>query len=96
MAMAKQVEKKQTQEQTAMAQRVRDEAEKERGGKSIEVYKGELRGCRAFWENYRMEAKESWGAPPAVRMGVPFAILWGMQLERGCLFSYFWAVGLFL
>lgn len=77
----------------AMVQRVRNEAAKERGGKNVsEVYKGELHGHRALWENYRMEAKEIWGAPPAVRNGVPFAILWGMQLERGYLFNYFWAV----
>lgn len=60
------------------------------------MYKGEFRGCYALWENYRMEAKVSWGVPPAVRNGAPFAILWGKQLEWGYLFSYLWAVGLFL
>lgn len=80
-AMARWVEKKQTQEQMTTAQSVRDEAEKRGREHRSEVYKGEFRRCHALWENYRMEAKDSWGVPPAVRNGVPFAILWGKQLE---------------
>lgn len=41
-----------------------------RGGKKAsEPYRGELRGHCALWDNYRTEAEEIWGAPPAVRNG---------------------------